>query len=68
MEPMRATVETTGNNALIPGKAVFSLNLKQAIPIPITPNHGTYLFFQNDSGTKRSRAPKPSSHALVGSE
>ena len=68
MEPMRATVETTGNNALNPGKAVFSSNLKQAIPIPITPNHGIYLFFQKVSGMKSRSAPKPSSHARVGSE
>ena len=68
MEPISATVDITGSRALIPGKAVFSSNLKQAIPIPITPNHGIYLFFQKVSGMKSRSAPKPSSHARVGSE
>ena len=68
IDPMSATVDRTGSSALIPGNAVFSSNWKQAMAIPMTPNHGMYLFFQNVSGTKRSSAPKPSSHALVGSE
>jgi hypothetical protein len=68
MEPMSMAVETTGNKAFIPGKAVFSSNLKLATRIPITPIHGINLFFQKFSGTKRSKAPKPSSHALVGRE
>ena len=68
MEPMSTAVETTGSNAFIPGKAVFSSNLKLATRIPITPNQGMNLFFQKVSGTKSSKAPKPSSHALVGRE
>ena len=68
IEPINATVAATGSRALIPGNAVLSLKVKDAIAIPIAPNHGMNLFFQNESGINRSRAPNPSSHALVGRE
>ena len=68
IDPIRTAVETTGKSAFTPGKAVFSSKLKLATAIPITPNQGMNLFFQNVSGTKRSKAPNPSSQALVGRE
>ena len=68
IDPISTAVETTGSNALMPGKAVFSSNRKLATTMPITPNHGMNLFFQKVSGTKRSNAPNPSSQALVGRE
>ena len=68
IDPISTAVETTGSNALMPGNAVFSSNLRLATTIPITPNHGMNLFFQKVSGTNRSSAPKPSSQALVGRE
>ena len=61
-------VASTGNNALIPGKAVLSLKLKVAIASPIAPIHGKNRLRKYLSGIKRSRAPTPSSQARVGSE
>jgi len=68
IEVIKATVARTGTNAFLPGKAVFSLKLKEVIAIPKNPSQGRMRIFFLDSGKKRSRAPKPSSQARVGKE
>jgi hypothetical protein len=68
MEAISKTVAITGINAFLPGKAVFSLKLRDAKAIPKKPNQGRILIFFFVSGMKRRSAPKPNSHARVGSE
>jgi len=50
MVPISTAVAATGNKALIPGKAVLSSKLIDAIAIPIIPSHGKYRLRKYFSG------------------
>ena len=60
------TVPRTGRAAFLPGNAVDSLNRKALMMRRPKPNNPT-IFFVLIGGINTSKAPSPSSHALVGS-
>jgi len=61
-------VPITGRRALIPGKAVLSLKLKEAISSAERPSHGKSRCLKIFVGRNKRSAPMPSYQARVGSE